>query len=77
LRWIFREENFSRPFAAGAPASGQEAVFLTMQKRSIAHRASLAHFLLFCNQLPSTEIVDTSSSPDKRRGWLATLPPLI
>jgi hypothetical protein len=35
-----------------------------MQKRSLAHRASLTRFLLFCNQLPSTEIVDSLLSPD-------------
>jgi hypothetical protein len=28
LRGILREENFSRPFAAGAAAPGQEPVFL-------------------------------------------------
>jgi hypothetical protein len=36
----------------------------TMQKCSVAHRASLTHFLLFCNQLPSTEIADSLSSLD-------------
>jgi hypothetical protein len=58
------EENFSRSFAAGVAAPGQEAGILTMQKRSLAHRASLIQFLLFCNQLPSTEIVDSLLSPD-------------
>jgi hypothetical protein len=28
LRWIFREENFARPFAAGAAPPGQESVFI-------------------------------------------------
>ena len=49
LRWILREENFSRPFAARQRA-GAGAGILTMQKRSVAHRASLTRFLLFCNQ---------------------------
>jgi hypothetical protein len=65
LRGIFREENFSRPFAARQRA-GTGAGILTMQKRSIAHRASLTRFLLFCNQLPATKIVDSLSS--RRRG---------
>jgi hypothetical protein len=38
------EENFSRSFAAGVAAPGQEAGILTMQKRSLAHRASLIQF---------------------------------
>jgi tRNA nucleotidyltransferase/poly(A) polymerase len=63
LRGILREENFSRPFAARQRA-GTGAGILTMQKRSVAHRASLTHFLLFCNQLPATEIVDSLSSLD-------------
>jgi hypothetical protein len=65
LRGILREENFSRPFAARQRA-GTGAGILTMQKRSVAHRASLTRFLLFCNKLPATEIVDSSSS--RRRG---------
>jgi hypothetical protein len=36
----------------------------TMQKCSMAHRASLAHFLHFCNQLLATEIDDSLLSPD-------------
>jgi hypothetical protein len=52
LRWILREENFSRPFAARQRA-GTGAGILTRQKRSVAHRASLTRFLLFCNQLPA------------------------
>jgi hypothetical protein len=62
---ILREENFSRPFAARQRA-GTGAGILTVQKRSVAHRASLTRFLLFCNELSATEIVDSLSS--RRRG---------
>jgi hypothetical protein len=49
---------------------------LTVQKRSMAHRASLTHFLLFCNQLPSTEIVDSliPSGPSFRTVCLRFVP---
>jgi hypothetical protein len=52
LSGFLPEENFSRPFAAGAAAPGRGAGFLTIQKRCMAHRASLTQFLFFCNQLP-------------------------
>jgi hypothetical protein len=43
-------ENFSCSFAAGSGGGGTGAGILTMRKRSMAHRTSLTHFLLFCNQ---------------------------
>jgi hypothetical protein len=62
----FSAKKISRaPFATRRRA-GTEAGILTMQKRSVAHRASLTRFLLFCNELPATEIVDSLSS--RRRG---------
>jgi hypothetical protein len=61
LRGIFREGNFSRPFAAGAGRAGTGGGILTMQRRGMAHQASLTHFLLFCNQLLSTEIVEPAT----------------
>jgi hypothetical protein len=57
------EENFLRflPLGRGAKIG---AGILTMQKRSMAHRASLTQFLFFSNQLSSTEIADSLSSPE-------------
>ena len=63
LRGILGEENFSRPFVARQRA-GRGAGILTMQKRSVAHRASLTRFLLFCNQLPTTEMAILSRAAD-------------
>jgi hypothetical protein len=53
LRGTLCEKNFARPFAL-RQRGGTGAGVLTMQKRSVFHRASLTRFLLFCNQLLAT-----------------------
>src|ERR1700719_3653178 len=64
LRRIFGGRKFLALFCRWGGDAGTGAGIPTMQKCSMAHRASLTHFLLFCNQLTSTEIVDSLSSPD-------------
>ena len=59
LRRIFGGRKFLALFCRWGGGAGTGAGILTVQKRSMAHRASLTHFLLFCNQLPSSEIVDS------------------
>jgi hypothetical protein len=74
LRRIFGGRKFLAIFCRRGGGAGTGAGILTMQKRSLAHRASLTHFLLFCNQLPSTEIVDSlSSSPTGRLRGLSAI----
>jgi hypothetical protein len=64
LRGIFGGRKFLAPFCRWGRGAGTGAGVPTMQKCSMAYRASLTHFLLFCNQLPSTEIDDSLLSPD-------------
>jgi hypothetical protein len=66
LRGFFGERKFRALFCRWGGGAGTGAGIPTMQKCSMTHRASLTHFLLFCNQLPSTEIVDSLSSPRRR-----------
>jgi hypothetical protein len=69
LRGIFGGRKFLALFCRWGGGAGTGAGIPTMQKCCMTHRVSLTHFLLFCNQLPSIEIVDSSSSP--RRGGFA------
>jgi hypothetical protein len=64
LRRIFGGRKFLALLCHWRGGAGTGAGILTMQKRSMAHRASLTRFLLFCNQLWSTEIVDSLLRPD-------------
>jgi hypothetical protein len=77
FQWVtpdFWRKKISRDLCRRGGGAGTGAGILTMQKRSLAHRASLTHFLLFCNQLPSTEIVDSlSSSPTGRLRGLSAI----
>jgi hypothetical protein len=55
FQWVtrlFAGRKFLAPFYRWGGGAGTAVGILTMQKRSMAHRASLTHFLLFCNQLP-------------------------
>jgi hypothetical protein len=76
LRRIFGGRKFLALFCRWGGGAGTGAGILTVQKRSMAHRASLTHFLLFCNQLPSTEIVDSliPSGPSFRTVCLRFVP---
>ena len=65
LRGIFGGRKFLAPFCRWGRCTGTGAGVPTMQKCSMVHRVSLTHFLLFCNQLPSTEIADSLSSPQR------------
>jgi hypothetical protein len=58
----FCRKKISSALLPPGDAAGGRSRHLTMQKCSMAHRASLTNFLFFCNQLPSTEIVDSLSS---------------
>jgi hypothetical protein len=58
------KKNFSPLLPLGGAGTGPGIV--TTQKRSMDHLVSLTHFLLFCNQLPSKEIVGFFVEP--RRG---------
>jgi hypothetical protein len=55
FQWVtrlFAGRKFLAPFYRWGGGAGTAVGILTMQKRSMAHRASLTHFLLFCSQVP-------------------------
>src|ERR1700722_1427708 len=56
FQWVTRDSpqrKFLAPFCRWGGSAGTGADIPTMQKYSMAHRANLTHFLLFCNQLPA------------------------
>jgi hypothetical protein len=62
----FSAKKISRALFRWGGGAWTGAGIPTMQKCSMVHRATLTRFLLFCNELSATEIVDSLSS--RRRG---------